>query len=145
MDSRVLVAELRRQFKTGDGDTGREMAKLRPDIRDLKSEPLRLLEQRQKDYIDQDLLDLQTGPVKALCDEKGRALRVLEEQQRLKDDAADMERRIVERCRKLENLSFEGKRSMFAAFGLKVEATREDVSITIIVGPEFTTTGQTLA
>ena len=75
MDPRVLVAELQRQFKTGDGDTGWEMANLRRDIRDLKSEQLRLLEQRQKDYIDQDLLELQTGPVKALCDEKGRALR----------------------------------------------------------------------
>ena len=149
MDPRILVAELRRQFKTGDGDTGREVAKLRRDIRDLKSEQMRLVEQRQKDYIDQDLLALQIGPVKALCDEKVRALRVLEEQQQLKDDAADMEGRIIERCRKLsrklENLSFEGKRSMFAAFGLKVEATREDVSITVIVGPEFTTTEQTLA
>ena len=59
-----------------------------------------MLEQRQKDYIDQELMERQTGPVKALCDEKERALRVLEEPQRFKDDAAEMERRIVDQCKK---------------------------------------------
>ena len=112
LNPEVLVAELRRHFKTGSGDT-------------------------------------QIGPVKALCDEKERALRVLEDQQRFKDDAAQMERRIAGLCRKLsrrlENLDFEGKRSLFAAFGLKVEATRDDVSITVVVDPEFTTIGQTSA
>ena len=149
LDPEVLVVELRRHFKTGDGDTGQEMAKLRREIRDLKGQQLRFLEQRQKDFIDQDLLGLQIGPVKALCDERERALRVLEEQQRLKDDAADMERRIVEQCRrlsrKLETPDFEGKRSIYAAFGLKVEATREDVSITVVVDPKFTTIERTLA
>jgi hypothetical protein len=92
---------------------------------------------------------LQIGPVKSLCDEKERALRILEEQQRFQDDAAEMELRIVEQCRelsrRLENLDFEGKRGVFAAFGLMVEATREGVSITVVVDPEFTTIAQTSA
>ena len=95
------------------------------------------------------ILERQIGPVKALCHEKERVLRVLEQQQRFKDDAADMERRIAEQCRKLsrklETLDFEAKRSMLGAFGLKVEATRDEASITLVVDPNFTTTEQTLA
>ena len=149
LDPAVLVAELRQHFGTGDGDTGREMAKLRREIRDLKSQQMRLLEQRGRDVIDQDLLELQIGPVKALSDEKELALRVLEEQERLRDDAADVERRIVEQCHRLverlDTLDFDGKRALFSALGLKVEATREDVSITVVLDPKFTTTEQTLA
>ena len=87
--------------------------------------------------------------MKALSDEMERALRVLEEQLRHKDDAAEMERRIVEQCewlcRKLEHLDFEGGRSLFDAFGMKVDATREDISITLVVDPRVTTIGRTLA
>ena len=34
---------------------------------------------------------------------------------------------------------------MLAAFGMKAEATREEVSITVIVDSNVTTTGRTLA
>ena len=149
LDPDILVSEFRRHFATGGGDTGQEMAKLRREIRDLRSQQMRLLELRGRDVIDQDLLELRIGPLKALCDEKERSLRVLEEQERLQDDAADMERRIVGQCLKLAerlgNLDFEGKRAMFAALGLKVEATRDDVSITVVLDPKFTTTERTLA
>ena len=149
LDPATLVAELRQHLTTGDGDTGQEMTKLRREIRDLKAQQMRLLEQRGRDVIDQDLLELQIGPLKVLCDEKERALRVFEEQERLKDDAADVERRIVGQClqlaERLDSLDFEGKRSMFAALGMKVEATREDVSVTVVLDPKFTTTERTLA
>ena len=145
----ILVAELQDHFATGGGDLGQQMAALRREILDLKGQQRRLLEQRQLDYIDQELLEGQIGPVKALCDEKERALQVLEDQQRHRDDAAEVERRIVEICQqvsqKLECLEFEGKRATLAAFGAKIEATREEMSITIVVDPKFTTIGQTLA
>ena len=60
-----------------------------------------------------------------------------------------VERRIVGQCRKLarklDTLDFDGKWATFAAFGIKVETAREDVSIMVDLDPEFTTTGQTLA
>ena len=59
-----------------------------------------------------------------------------------------MERHIVGHCqvlsRKLEDLDFEGKRSVFGAFCLKVDPTREDISITVVVDPVFLTIEQTL-
>ena len=94
----VMVAELQDLFATGGGDIGEEIASLKRERLDLKGQQRRLLELFQKAYIDDDLLEAQIGPLKALSDEKERALRVLEEQLRHKDDAAEMERRIVEQC-----------------------------------------------
>lgn len=59
LNPEVLVSELRRHFKTGGRDTSQEMAKLLREIRDLKGQQMRLLEQRQKDFIDQEILELQ--------------------------------------------------------------------------------------
>ena len=125
----------------GGGNLGREMADLRREILDLKGQQGRLMAQRQKDVIDQEILESQIAPVKALCDEKERGLRVLEDQQKSKDDAAEVERRIVEMCQqfseKLDGLDFEGKRSTMAAFGVKIEATRDDMLITLVVDPKI--------
>ena len=145
----VLVSELQDHFNTGGGDLGREMASLRREILDLKGQQKRLLDLFQKAYVDEDLLAGQIGPLKALCDEKERDLRALEDQQRFKDDAAEVERRIVEVCRevsgKLDGLDFEGKRATLAAFGVKVQATRDEMSMTVVVDPKVTTIAQTLA
>ena len=144
----VLVAELRNHFSTGGGNLGREIASLKREILDLKGQQRRLLDQRQMDYIDQDLLEAQIGPVKALCDEKERALWVLEDQQRQKDDAVEVESRIVEICKqvseKLDSLDFDGRRATLAAFDVRVQATREELSMTIVVDPKLTTIAQTL-
>ena len=115
----VMVAELQDLFATGGGDIGQEIASLKRERLDLKGQQSRLLELFQKTYIDEDLLEGQIGPLKALSDEKERALRVLEDQLRHKDDAAEVERRIVAVCRevseRLDNLEYEGKRATFAA------------------------------
>ena len=107
-----------------------------------------MLEQCGRDVTDRKLLESQISPVKDLA-MRWSGPRVLEEQERLKDDAALQASRIAYQCRKpsqeLDILSFEGKLSMSAAFGLKVEAAREDVSITMALDPKFTTIGQTLA
>ena len=51
--------------------------------------------------------------------------------------------RIAEYCRRLaeglDNLDQEGKRATFAAFGVKVEATRDDLSVTLAIDPGATT------
>ena len=113
----------------------------------LRGQQKRLLELFQKAYIDEELLEGQIGPLKALTDEKESALRVLEDQQRCNDDATEVERRIVEACRevfkKLDALDFEGKRATFSAFGVKVQATCDEMSITVVVDQKVTTTAQT--
>ena len=80
---------------------------------------------------------------------RGVALRALEEQLKQKDDAAEVERRIVAVCRevseKLDSLGYEGKWATFAAFATKVNVTRDDMSMTVVLDPKVTTTEQTLA
>ena len=99
--------------------------------------------------MNREALDSQAAPIKELSDEKERELRVLEEQERLQDDAADMERRVVERCREfsdsLDDLDGWGKRAVLSAFGVQVRASKDDLLITLRVSPECTTIGRTLA
>ena len=131
----ILSQEVQRHVQTGDGDLGERMTKLRREIADLKSQQRRLIELRQKDIIDQDILEGQISPVRLLCDEKARQFSTLEEQQKQKDAAVDVEERIAEYCGRvaegLDNLDQAGKRATFAAFGVKVEATREDLAVTL--------------
>ena len=143
-----MAKEFHHHLETGDGHLGEEMVRLRREIADLKGQQRRLLEQRQKDFIDQDILESQIGPLKGLCDDKERTLRTLKEQQRQMDDVANAEQRITDFCRKLSerlpDLDFEGKRSTLAAFGVKALATPVDLSVTISVDPNVTTVEQTL-
>ena len=145
----VLVAELQDHFKTGGGDLGKEIASLKREILDLQGQQSRLLGLFGKDLVNEGLLEAQVDPLKALTDEKERALQALEDQQRHKDDAAEIERRILDVCRevskKLDGLDFEGKRATFAAFGAKVQATRDEMSMTASVDPKVTTIVRTLA
>ncbi len=142
----ILSRQVQRYAQTGEGNLAGRLTKLRGDIADLKSQQRRLLGQRQKDVIDQEILESQIAPVKLLCDEKERELGALEDQQKRKDDALDAEERIAEHCRRLEegidNLDVEGKRAALATFGVKVEATRDDLSITLEIDPSATTIQQ---
>ena len=143
----ILIAELRSHFETGGGNLGQAMADLRGEILDLKTQQRRLMELWQKDMIDMGLLEGQIAPLKSLCDEKEQDLRVLEEQQKVRDDGAEMEGRISELCQrfaeKLDGMDFEEKRATLGAFSVKVLASRDELSISLIVDPNVVTTEQT--
>ena len=148
-DPSVLIADLEHHLETGEGDLGTKMADLRREIADLKGQQRRLIELRQNDLVDQDVLETQLGPVKALSNEKEASLHLLEAQQRQADDADQASQRIAAYCEKLargvDDLDFDGQRALLAAFGVKVEATRHEVSITVVVDPNVTTIARTLA
>ena len=143
-----MIADLQHHLQTGEGDLGAKMSELRRAIDDLKAQQRRLIELRQIDLVDQDVLESQLAPATNLSDEKESALRVPEEQQRQKDDAAEAGRRIAQFCQPVretvDDLDFDGQRATLAAFGVHVEATRGEVSITISVDPSVTTIERTL-
>ena len=148
----VLVADVRSRFETGVGNTAEEKSKLRSEMDRLQREQARLLGLRQKDeenLIDDEILLGQLAPVRALYDEKLRALAELEKQERSNDDAALIESRIVKMCQKasanLEDLDFQGKRALMRSFGVKVHVNVDDFRLVVEVSPEVTTIGQTLA
>ena len=144
----VIVAELEDVIVGGAGDTSQEMNQLKREIRDLEGQQIRLIQQRSKDVIDQELLERQIGPVKALCDEKRQSLRVLEEQQRVRDSKWERESRVHWLCQqlavKLESLDFDEKRALLGAFAVEVKASRDEADIKLVLDPKFTTIEQTL-
>ena len=151
-DPDILAVELEGHLLKGVGDTSGEIASLKREIRDLAQQQGRLMDQLGNELIDQEILESRIAPIKALYDEKRRLLRVLEEQERLRDDAALVRERVTEYCRqleeKLEHLDFEGRRALLGVFGVRVEASRDDVSMTVVLDPKyaaFTTTAQTSA
>ena len=152
LDPSVLASELEDHILRKIGDTADEIPSLKREIRDLEGQQGRLLEQRGKNLIDQDILERQIGPVKALCDAKRELLSALEEQQRMRDNAAEIRDRIADYCRqlapKLANMDFARKRALLGVFGVRVQATRENVTITIVLDPKvdgFATIAQTWA
>ena len=101
-DPAVLSHEIRLNAETGDGDIGEKMKKLRKEISDCKNQESRLLDPYLEGLIDVDVLKAKSGPLKALREEKERQLRILEEQQKSKDEEAEAERRIAEYCQRFE-------------------------------------------
>ena len=137
----VLVAELKSHFETGGGDIGQAMSKLKQEVQELKGQQRRLIELRQRNMVDQEILEGQLAPLKLLSDEKQNELRVLEAQVRQQGDIGQMERRIVKVCNnvsdKLDSMDFEGRRAALGAFGVKVVAARDSLAINLVVSPEF--------
>ena len=78
----ILSQEVQRHVQTGDGNLGERMTRLHSEIVDLKNQQRRLIEQRQKDIIDQESLESQIAPVKLLCEDKVGQLSALEDQQK---------------------------------------------------------------
>ena len=144
----LLIAELEDHFRSGGGDTGEAMAALRRDEARLLGEQQKLLQAYRSGAFDEVLIESDAAAVKNLLEEKRRALSLLEEQQRREDDTLEVERRVVERCREfsdsLDDLDGKGKRAVLSAFGVQVQASKDNLLITLSVSPECTTIGQTL-
>ena len=143
----LLVAELGDHFQSGGGDTGEAMAALRRDETRLLGEQQKLLKAYRSGFFDQSVIESDAASVKNLLEEKRRALALLEEQQRREDDTIEVERRVIERCREfsdsLDGLDGPGKRAVLAAFGVKVQASKTDLLITLTVSPKCPTIGRT--
>ena len=102
-DPGVLVAELQDHFDSGGGDLGDQMKALQRDIQKLKNRESKLIGLYGDDRIDLEALESQIAPIKALSDEKKKALLVLEEQQRQRDDAGELDRRVREVCQNVSH------------------------------------------
>ena len=141
----ILSREVLRHMETGGGNLEEEVRKYRREIEANKREERRLITLFQKEFIDQDILESLVAPLKLLRDEKERALQILEEQQKRKDAAAGAKKQIAEHCQQmsdhLDNLDYNGKRATLAAFRIIVVATKEAISITVVIDPSVTTTG----
>ena len=141
-DPGIIIGEIRKNFDVGGGNLDEEIKGLSKDIEKLEGQQVRLLQQRQLDLINQELLERMIAPVKSLYDEKKRSLELLVEQQKRREGSDDMEGLIREYCqqisRTLDDADFDEKRAVFAAFSVRVEATVYDLKIMMTVDPSST-------
>ena len=148
-DPGILVAELRDHFESGGGDLGNQIKALKRDIQQLRGREARLIGLYGDGEFDREALDSQVAPIKALSDEKKKDLLILEEQQRHRDDSEELDRRVREVCQqvsdRLDNLDAEGRRAVYAAFGVSVQASLEELLITLTISYKCTTIGRTSA
>ena len=98
---------------------------------------------------DREIIDVQISRIKFVRDELESQLVALQQQQSLREDSQMMEQRITDYCRQLSASliadSYDGKRAAFAALGVKVVASKENVVLNVQVDPEFTTIAHTSA
>jgi site-specific DNA recombinase len=138
----MISSDIRLHVDTGEGDTGEEMKKLQRERGDLKGQENKLLEEHLKTVFGSELIESKAAQVRLALEENERALKILEEQQKNRDDAAMAEDRVAEYCRKfsegLDDLDQEGRRAVFSAFGAKFTATRDELQVSITVDPAVT-------
>ena len=144
-----VISDLLQYVETGAGDIGDEIARLKREIDRCSREESRLMRLSGHEGIDDDLLFKQIVPVNALRKEHEERVLELERQQTLVDEVGEVRARLMEYCRRLaeglDDLDFDGKRETLAAFGVRVEAVKEDWSITASVNLPVTTIERTLA
>ena len=138
----IISGDVRLHVDTGEGDTGEEMKKLQREIGDLMKQENKLLEDHLNEVFDPKTIRSKAAQVRLALDEKERALEILKEQQKNRDDAAKAEERVAQYCRRfsegLDVLDHEGKRAVFAAFGAKFTVTRDELQVSITVDPAVT-------
>lgn len=144
-----MIGDLLSFVKTGEGEIGAELNRLKRDVDRCRSEEARYLRLFGLDQIDQQLLLEQIGPIKALREEHERCVAQLEEQQRLSERVDEVELQLREYCARLavglDDLDWDGKRETLAAFGVRVEGVKDSYKITASIQPWVATIERTLA
>ena len=113
----------------------------------LRVSEARLIELYGDEKLDREALDSQIAPIKDLSDGMKKELQVLEGQEWQREELSELERRVREVCQlvsdRLDRLDAEGRRAVYAAFGVSVKADLNHLLITLRVSPECTTTERT--
>ena len=136
-----IIADLELNVRTGEGDLGEEMGRLRREVSKCEGEEFRLLELYRRGTVRLEPLESQMAKLNALREGLLQQLSVLEEQRRLVEDAAKAGARIREYCKRLsqrlDEMDFDGKRATMSAFGVKVIAVKGDAMVTAELDPGF--------
>ena len=146
LDPAIIINEIRKNLETDQGNLAPQIKKLQQDIEKLEGEQYRLLQQRQRDLVDQELLERLLAPIKPVYDEKRQILARLLDQQKLQQGSERMEQVIRECCgkiaEKLDGADFDAKRAVFAAFDVNIEATTKELLVQMTVDPDLMINGQ---
>ena len=135
----VLANGLRPHLETGGLDPGREMSRLRGEMKKCQAEEGRLIKLYATGKFGQRVLDGLVAPVQLLLAEHERELQLLENQRAFNEDPAEKGHRLEEHARRiseeLASLDYDAALAMFHAFGVRIEVGGGKVSIELFVDP----------
>ena len=140
-DPSGAIADLELNFRTGGGDIGQEIERLRKEVQRVEQERKRMLRLYRRGKVDPDLLEADIEELSGSLSGLRERLSVLEEQQVQEESVASAGEHIREYCRQvsagLEELDADGKRALMSRMGVKVLAVKGDVMITAELDPSF--------
>ena len=135
----VLANGLRPHLESGGPDPGREMSRLRGEMKKCQAEEGRLIKLYATGKFGQRVLDGLVAPVQLLLAEHERDLQFLENQRAFNEDPAEKGHRLEEHARRisgeLASLDFDAYTAMFYAFGVQILVGEAKVSIELFVDP----------
>ena len=135
----VLANGLRPHLETSGLDLGREMSRMRREIRKYQGEERRLIALYAAGDFDQQVLHGMVAQGRLLLAEHERDLLLLEKRQAFHQDAAEKQRRLEEYTRRISDdlvrQGFEARKATFLAFGVQIKVGRGKISIELCVDP----------
>ena len=135
----VLANGLRPHLETGCLDLGREMSRLRREIRKCQQEERRLIKLYATGDFDQQVLQGMVAQGRLLLAEHERDLLLLEQRRAFHEDPAGNQSRLEEHARRisegLASLDFDAKIATLLAFGVRIVVGGGKISIELYVDP----------
>ena len=134
----LVLDKLRQQLAGMGGGLDEEIARLGREIRHCRDQERRLVTLYMYGEIDDDYIRSHSGPLKSQREGYEAELRRLEQQNAEQLDLEQAEAQLTVFCHRIKNgiakEDHDGKRAVFSAFRVKVEATREQAVIKGVVG-----------
>ena len=132
-DPSTIISDLELNLRTGGGEIGKEIERLRGDVRKIEQEEVRLLGLYRRGTVRLDLLEAEMEALSDKSDDLRGRLVALEEQRQKEENMAEAGNRIREYCQRvsegLEELDDEGKRTLMFNLGIRVLAVKGDVMV----------------
>ena len=140
-DPSGVIEDLELNFRTGGGDIGKEVERLRAEIRKREEEEVRLVSLYRRGTVRLDLVEDEMGSLAVSLEELRRRLADLEEQRQREENLGLVGDRIREYCARvadsLDSLDVDGKRALMFRLGITVRAVKRDAMITAEIDPGF--------
>ena len=135
----VLANGLRPHLESGGPDPGKEMRRLRREMKKYQAEEARLIKLYSTGDFNLEVVKGLVAQVQVLLAQHERDLLLLENRDAFNEDAGEKHQRLEEHARRisgeLASVDFDAKRATLLAFGVKIVVGEGRVSIELVVDP----------
>ena len=148
-DPSVAIADLELNSRTGGGDIGQEIERIRGESQRVEQEEKRMLQLFRRGRVDIDLLESDLVELSETLAGLRERLTALEGQKVQEESLESVSERIREYCQKvsegIEEMDTDGKRALMSRMGVKARVVKGDLMITAELDPGFVANEDPLA